>query len=137
MLPESFSLATSTGLSDTKIKMMLSKLVSVRLHIGKLALARANEEDGGGFSLGDAKHAVEMLESAYDVLTNQLPASWMSDDCQDGGSLNGDPITRMELDGVEGDDKAGQDIESARHIQQNDSVHIEVFMYDSFSINYA
>ena len=102
---------------------MLSKLVSIRLQIGKLALKRANAKDGEDFTK-DAKHAVMILEGAYDVLTNQLPASWMSADARagrkDGGSSDDDPLTRMEHDaGVEGD----EDSESTR---QNDAVHIEV-----------
>ena len=81
----------------------------------------------------DAKHAVMILEGAYDVLTNQLPASWMSVGREEDGALSDDdPLTRMEHDGVEGDETLllrHQDAESARRIQQNDSVHIEVCMH--------
>lgn len=115
---------------------MLSKLVSVRLHIGKMALNRANEEDGEDF-MRDAKHAVMILEGAYDVLTNKLPASWMSvGHEEDGGLSDDDRLTRMEHDAVEefGDEdeapqllvRRQQDSELARNIQQNDAVHIEV-----------
>lgn len=123
---------------------MLSKLVNVRLHLGKMALNRANKEDGEDF-MQDAKHAVMILEGAYDVLTSNLPASWMSVGREDGEKLRDDDrLTGMEHDGVEelgGDGEAlhfpvqrQQDSELARHIQQNDSVHIEVCVEHLFFV---
>jgi len=108
---------------------MLSKLVNVRLHIGKATLHHANTEDGEDF-MQQAKHAVMILEGAYDVLTNHLPASWMRiDGAGDAGNTCTDPHTGMDHDThIECDeflDRRQQDTNSRGH-EKNDAMHIEV-----------
>lgn len=108
---------------------MLIKLVNVRLHIGKAALDRANTEDGEDF-MQYAKHAVMILESAYDVLTNHLPASWMCiDGAGDAGINCTDSHPRMDHDAnIECDkapDRRQHETDSRGH-EKNDAMHIEV-----------
>ena len=62
LLGASYSIATAANLDDENTKRMLTKLVSVRLHIGKMVMSRAdNGDEVSEAFLGVAKSAVMML----------------------------------------------------------------------------
>ena len=124
-MTDAFSVATAADVNEANASAMLSKLVSVRLHIGKMALTRANKENGGDF-VGNAKYAVMILEGAYDVLTNWLPASWMHAELRNE-TRDGPETVQMEHDGEEDDNAQNQqDMELTSHTLRNDTMHIEV-----------